>query len=131
MLVVLGFLVAATGAHGYGNNFSCPYGKQGACLDYNDKVCSSFAKCVNQNAVCFDAYTCDHRGFICKSKFDNLAADYERVADNYDDLARNCRSLSDEYDALIEEHERLQRNYRNLSDCVAYANTLQEAQGCD
>jgi len=132
-------------------NFSCPFGKQGACLDYGDKVCSSFGKCVDQNAVCFNSYTCDFRGFVCKStldeiatQYDSLAGEYRSLADDYDSLLQKARSLASdhdalraEYDDLVDEHEALKGRYNDamqarqvLSDCVRDADTLDEAQRC-
>ena len=105
-----------TSALSYGSNFSCSYGKQGACLDYGDKVCSSFAKCVNNNAVCFDSYACNYKGFICKSKFD--------------DLADACEEISDKHDDLVNQYNGLLHKYRNLSDCISSASSLSEAHDC-
>jgi len=96
-------------ASGFGNDFTCPIGKQGACLGYGDKVCSSMAKCVSNDAVCFDSYTCNYKGFTCKSKFDDLAT---------------------EYDSLVDRYNRLLRAQRDLESCVSYASSLEEAQTC-
>ena len=89
--------------------FSCPGFERAVCLDYGDKVCSSFAKCVDQNSVCFDSYTCNFKGFVCKSTLDDLA-------DEYDDLLRKAKSIASDFDS-----------YR---DCVRYASTIDEAQSC-
>ncbi len=93
----------------YGNNFSCNYGKQGACLDYGDKVCSSYSKCVKDDAVCFDSYTCGYQGFVCKSKFQGLA---------------------DEYDELVEKYNSLVRKKNNQNSCLSGASTMDEVQSC-
>jgi hypothetical protein len=110
-------------AMGYGNEFSCSFGKQGACLDYGDKVCSSMAKCVNNDAICFDSYTCNYKGFICKSKFDDLA-------EEYDDLLGKCKNIASEHDELVDQYNSLLRKYKELESCVSYASTLEEAQAC-
>lgn len=107
----------------FGNDFSCPFGKQGACLDYNDKVCSSFAKCVDNNAVCFDSNTCNYKGFICKSQFDDLM-------DDYSGLASKCKSISDEYETLVIKYNNLIRAYESLDNCLSSANSVQDAKAC-
>lgn len=114
----------------YGDTFSCSYGKRAACLDYGDKVCSSFSKCISDNAICFDSYTCNYKGFVCKSKFDDLS-------DEYDDLFRKCKNISVEYDDLVNEYNDLLRKYKNavsgyenLQSCINYASNLNEAKIC-
>ena len=81
-------------------SFSCPYGKTASCLDYGDKVCSSYSKCVSQDAKCFDSYTCGYEGFICKSKYDDVV---------------------DEYNDLLRENQRLQGNPRSEGDAMTKA----------
>jgi hypothetical protein len=98
------------------NEFSCSWGKRGACLDYNDKVCSSRAKCVDQNAVCLDWYTCNYMGFVFKSKLD--------------DLADECQRVAEEHDSLVSTHNTLVLKHRNLQSCVSGARTLRDAQLC-
>jgi hypothetical protein len=92
-LVVAAMLLLLPSAT-YGQSFSCPIGKQAACLDYGDRVCDSlFGKRVDQNAVCFSRYTCDYKGFVCKSEYDDLSSAYDniesmgrRIASSYDDF---------------------------------------------
>lgn len=112
------------------NNFSCPYGTQGACLDYGDKVCSTSAKCVSQDAVCFNSYTCGFDGFICKSKYDDLV-------NEYDSMMNQCRSVAADYDDLVREYSDLRDNLlallgekSQLENCVVAASSLDEAQYC-
>lgn len=114
----------------YGENFSCPFGKQGACLEFGAKVCSSTAKCVSNDAVCFDSYTCGYQGFICKSKFDDLATEY-------DDLRRKCRNIASEHDDLVSDYNELLGRYQEIASdhddlvsCVTYASSLEEARAC-
>ncbi len=118
-------------------NFSCPFGKQGACLDYGDKVCSSLGKCVDQNAVCFDSYTCDFKGFVCKSDFDQLGNEYNSLLRKARSIAEDHNSLLAKYNDLVDEHNALIERYNNalrarqvFSDCVRDADTLDEAQRC-
>jgi hypothetical protein len=92
-------------------------------LDYGDKVCSSNAKCVSDDAVCFDSYTCNYSGFVCKSDFESLTSEY-------DDLARNAQQLATEYDDLANRFNRLRQLSSNVTDCVDYASSLEEAQSC-
>lgn len=115
--LILYMAVVTTTGWAYGNDFSCSYGKQGACLDYNDKVCSSSAKCVSHDAVCFDSYSCDYKGFVCKTKFDDLV-------DNYNDLATRYKQVTQEYNDLV-------RRYKSLDSCISHAGALGEAQACD
>lgn len=92
-------------------------------MEYGDKVCSSTAKCVSDDAVCFDSYTCGYQGFICKSKFDDLAIEH-------DDLLRKCRNIASEHDDLVDKYNGLLRKYKELENCVSYASSLEEAQAC-
>lgn len=120
IIILLPMFFAATVS---ANSFSCPYGKQGACLDYNDKVCSSYSKCVNQNSTCFQPNTCGYGGFICKSEYSNLS-------NEYDDLLRKCKNIASEHDDLVDKYNRLLRNYQDAESCVSYASSLEEAQSC-
>lgn len=112
------------------SNFSCPFGKQGACVDYGDKVCSSRAKCVGNDAICFEPYTCGFGGFVCKSKLDEIVSEY-------DSLARTCRSIANDHEELIREYNEVageldatQRRLYSLSNCVSRATSLDEARWC-
>jgi len=110
-------------AYGYGDTFSCSFGKQGACLDYGDKICSSSAKCVSDDAICFDSYTCDYKGFVCKSKFEDLFDKCKNIAEEHDDLA-------DEYNDLVRKYRNAVSEYEDFQSCVSYASTLEEAKNC-
>ena len=107
----------------YEDSFSCPYGKRAACLDSNDKVCSYSAKCVSNDSICFDSYTCDYNGFTCKSNLDSLASEYDTLVNNYNNL-RN------EYESLQGEFEDSQGDYDELESCGSYASSLYEAKSC-
>lgn len=124
LILVLQFLF------GYGDSFSCPYGTQAACLDYSDKVCSSTAKCVDRSAVCFDSYTCNYKGFICKSKFDNLASTCQDLQDEYNSLVNKYNDLKEDAENLLSKYDDLESNYRSKKNCVAYATNLEEAKLC-
>ena len=117
-------------AQAYETNFSCAIGTRAACLGYGDKVCSSNAKCVSDDAVCFDAYTCGFGGFVCKSKLDD-------VVNQYDDLARTCRSLAYEHDALVSKYNNLlnqvevaQNHVESIRRCISRATSLDSARMC-
>lgn len=84
-VVVAVWLASGSGAIAQ-NAFSCPWGKDGACLDYGDKVCSSSAMCIDSTATCFNSGTCDYDGFICKSDYNDLADKAKAIADNYDGM---------------------------------------------
>lgn len=94
-------------------DFSCPIGTTAACLDYGDSVCSRLAKCVRNDAVCFDSYTCDYKGFICKSKAEERV---EEIANEYDLLVRK-------YNTLVQENNR-------LVECLTYASSIDDVHGC-
>ncbi|MCP5011247.1 MAG: hypothetical protein GY942_14800 [Aestuariibacter sp.] len=110
-----------------GSDFSCSDGKQGACLDYGDKVCSSYSKCVSENATCFQPNTCGYDGFICKSEYTNLSntfeSEYTNLSYEYDGLSRKFKNISEEhdnivseYDDLLEKHNRLLRLYKKVTE---------------
>jgi hypothetical protein len=82
-------------------SFSCSIGSQPACLDYGEKVCSSNGKCVTSDAVCFNSYTCNFEGFVCKSDMDELAEKAKRMAQGYDEL-RQCLSHSSDMSDVAE-----------------------------
>ncbi|MBE8232455.1 MAG: hypothetical protein HAW67_01880 [Endozoicomonadaceae bacterium] len=130
--------------HAYGNEFSCPYGKQGACLDYGDK-------CVGNDTVCFDSYTCGYGGFVCKSQLNDLASEYDdllrkcnniasehdNLVDEYNNLLRKYNNIASEHDDLVDKYNNLLRKYKskaseyeNLESCVSYASTLDEVKNC-
>ncbi|EMS96984.1 hypothetical protein H009_14708 [Agrobacterium tumefaciens str. Cherry 2E-2-2] len=91
-------LVASTLAAGYGSaqSFSCPIGKRAACLDYGDKV-------VDGSAQCFNSYTCDFRGFMCKS--------------DHDTYVKKAKALLEAYDGL--------------KACISRATTVEDAKSCN
>jgi len=118
---VLAAIVVATSAQA--QSFSCGIGKQAACLDYGDKVCSSYAKCVDQNAACFDQYQCDFGGFTCKSYVSDCADNLSDIAGKYDDVVyknNELRELIKELTARIDE----------LEFCLSLADDLEDAQSC-
>ena len=90
LVKICSIFIFSSSLYAYGNSFTCPVGTDAACLDYGDKVCSSFSKCVSDDAVCFDSYTCGYKGFVCKSKYDDLV-------DEYDDLVRKYNTLLQNY----------------------------------
>jgi len=98
-------------------DFSCPDGTEPSCLDSDDKVCPSSAKCVDDGATCFDDYPCDvSDGFFCASQYDNVLNDYKDVVRQYDELAAENLDLR--------ERRLAQKN------CVINARTLEEARMC-
>ena len=120
LLTLFSFLPSNLLAYG---SFSCPMGKQAACLDYGDKVCPSYGKCVDDDAICFSSFTCDYKGFICKSKFDDLA----------DDLAYEYEKLVDKYNETVNKYNKtveVIEEYEDQRTCVEYASTLEEAKNC-
>lgn len=138
ILTLITFAILSAGAFGTrAQSFSCPFGKQPSCLDYGDKVCSSFGKCVDQSAACFDTNQCDYEGFTCKSNVTDLAKKYDTLVDEYNLLLNKSRTLTDEYDdmasknrSLSDENDSLKSNLENFQACVARSGTLKEAQDC-
>jgi len=104
-------------------SFSCSIGTDPACLDYGAKVCKSFAKCVDQNAVCFDTFTCDYKGFICKSKL------YD-VVDLYESLEVKYNILVDDYNKLLHTSQTVEEEYEAFKACLDSAEDLSDAQAC-
>ncbi|PND22310.1 hypothetical protein CN934_05145 [Ensifer sp. MMN_5] len=133
VLLMVSLMSTVAGAQ----SFTCPMGKSPSCLDYSDKVCSSFAKCVADDAVCFDSFTCNYKGFVCKSVL-------EEAVELHDDVVRKYNSLLDERNSIAqrlavatqENNENIERNARLFStlqdaeSCVGKASTLEEAQAC-
>lgn len=117
-------------AHAYGNNFSCPFGTQGSCLNHGDKVCSSFSKCVDNNAICFDNYTCGYGGFVCKSQLDDIVSEYDTLLRKCKKIAEDHDSIVIEYNNLLYPYEKIKSEYEDLESCVYYAYTLEEAKEC-
>lgn len=89
------------------NSFSCPYGRSGACLGYGDRV-------VDQGSVCFSQFTCDFKGFVCKSKLEDVVDEYRKLVgkfndlrDEYNDVADKNRELLDAATELLDKNKRL------------------------
>lgn len=80
-------------------SFSCPWGKEAACLDYGAKVCSQFGKCVDDDAVCFSRSTCDYKGFMCVSDHEEFADKAKQMAAGYDSF-KSCVALARNMDAV-------------------------------
>jgi hypothetical protein len=117
-------------------SFSCSFGEP-ACLDFGAIVCESNAKCVGRSDVCFDSYTCDYKGFICKSKFDDVVAEYDSMLNKHNDLvnkynalANSARSLAIDNDTLKSEIADLSSANERMKQCVLNAVDLDEAVGC-
>lgn len=151
---IIGFvlLVAALAQPAHAQNFSCSFGTRAACLDSGAKVCSSFSKCVDQNASCFDSYQCDYEGFTCKSNVtecvernSDLVDEYNSLLGKHRDLTSEYDELVDEYNGLLEKHRDLASDYDELADlalnierqltefklCVDYADNLDGAKNCN
>ncbi|MDJ0932721.1 hypothetical protein [Breoghania sp.] len=103
--------------------FSCPWGTDGACLDFGDKVCDRTAKCVDEDAVCFSSNTCNFSGFVCKSDLDEAVRKHDDLVDEYNDLLNNYREMSRRADTLRED-------LIEVGDCLATAQTLDDFREC-
>jgi hypothetical protein len=111
-------------------NFSCRIGTRAACLDYGDKVCSSSAKCVDQNAACFDSYQCDYEGFTCKSNVTECFEKHDDLVQKYNTLLGKQRDLVSEYNDLLDTTQEIEGKLTNFKDCLNYADDLDEAKQC-
>jgi len=134
--VVVVFTAALISTRVHSANFSCSFGR-GACLDYGDTVWSTGGKCVQSTAVCFQSYTCDFKGFACKSDVDKLSAAYDDLvfkaqlmSTDFNKLADENRDLLSKFNDLISDLEALSNKYRRARDCVANATSLDDARAC-
>ncbi|WP_176082490.1 hypothetical protein [Martelella sp. HB161492] len=97
-------------------DFSCPSNTSGFCAATGSRVCGPDTKCVDTDAQCFAADTCDIRGFVCRS-------DMVEVIDAYN-------ALQDDHDALTARYNLLARKDNDLRDCVSRAGSALEAKAC-
>lgn len=104
-------------------SFSCPFGTDGACLSFGDKVCPGSGKCVDQNASCFDSFACDYNGFACKS-------DVDEIRTKYNDLVTRYNSSLDEIDQLTGQVVTLRSTLTDMQTCLSAARSLEQAQAC-
>jgi hypothetical protein len=121
---------------GRAESFSCSFG-QPACLDYGAVVCKSMAKCVSNDAVCFDSYTCGYGGFVCKTKLDDLVDEYDNLfkkakAMEFDFVSAqgDLESVRRELASVQAELEDETRELASLKQCVKDAVALEDAQNC-
>ena len=88
-------------------NFSCNFGTTGACLGYNDKI-------VEKGSACFNQFTCDFKGFVCKSKFDDIVDEYDGLVRKHNDLLRRNRELADAAKEILDKNASLTTEYNGL-----------------
>ena len=91
-------------SNAYAQSFSCSYG-QPACLDYGAKVCSSFAKCVSEDAR-----------ESCHVLLENVAG----VT-----VTGNTMCFGNDDDGSGPVSPRAGMVLRNLTNCVITGNTMQ------
>ena len=97
--------------------FSCPDGADLACLDKGDTVCPASAKCVDDEAVCFDKHPCSSgTGLICESEYDEVLNNYTKTVK--------------QYDQLLVENVGLREQRLEWKNCVINASTLADAERC-
>lgn len=97
--------------------FLCPDGTDAACLDAGDTVCPDLARCIDDQATCFDEYPCDpDEGFVCASEYDDMLNKLQQVAAQHDELASENVALRE---------KRLEQK-----NCVINAATLKDAIRC-
>ena len=124
MRIILGFVALLSAATPtFAQSFSCGFGKEPACLDYGDKVCSTFGKCVKDDAVCFDSYQCNYEGFTCKSNVTNCVEKNEELIDDYNNLLN-------EYDELLGKAKDVATSYDDLKSCLLSASDMRDVERC-
>ena len=107
----------APSGSGERGGFLCPEGTDAACLDAGDKVCPVSARCVDDQATCFDAYPCGlSEGFVCASEYDDMLEKFRQVARQHDELAT--------------ENVALRQQGLEQRNCVINAHTLKDAIRC-
>lgn len=94
LLVIV--LIATSAVPVLAQSFSCPIGSKPACLSYGDKV-------VDSDAKCFNGYTCDFNGFMCKS----------------------------DHDEYVKKAVQLLNAYEGLRDCIVRSSTVEDAKACN
>ena len=114
LILLFVLLLVTTSVQG---EFICLDGTSPAFLDDSDTVCPDSAKCVPDEAVCFDESSCESdRGFVCGSEYDNFLDDYKKVVVQFNQLTSENVDLRE---ARLE-----QRN------CVINAHSLKDAIRC-
>jgi hypothetical protein len=119
-LVFLAFL-QAEGATG--QSFSCPIGREPACLDYGDRV-------VDQSAACFDTYQCNYEGFTCKSHLTDCASNYDSLQNEYNALVDKHNELIRDFNSIRDASLKMDETLRDMQDCVYQARTAEDARAC-
>jgi hypothetical protein len=114
----------------FAQSFSCSYGKQPACLDYSDKVCSSYSKCVSQDAACFESYQCNYEGFTCKSNVRECVEEHDALVRKYNTLLNEHDTLIFDYNALLAKATKAVRSHDDLKDCLTYASDMDAVRIC-
>jgi hypothetical protein len=125
---VVAFAAAMAGGV-HAQSFSCSFGEP-ACLDYGAVVCKSSAICVCKDAICFDSYTCDYNGFVCKSQFNEAVAEIDEKIRRHNLLVAEYNELNERHARVTAELESLRNDKRSADSCVESASTLEEAQFC-
>ncbi len=88
------------------------------------------AKCVTRDAVCFDSYTCDYNGFICKSEFNEAVAEIDEKVRRYNTLVNQFNDLNSTFEILKTEYDEAKRRAIALTYCVDQASTVEDAKRC-
>ncbi len=100
----------------YGDTVYCEGNKQMMCLGFEQKI-------VDNNAVCFEPFTCSQEGFVCKSELNDLADEHEALLAKHNDLVNTYNELLTEYNGNVTSFEDSQR-------CLIASATLEEAKDC-
>ena len=98
-------------------DFSCPIGTEAACMEQDDKICPSSARCVATASVCFEEYACDaDDGYVCASR--------------YDEATEENTELVGKYNEMTSKHNDLLNKTSGKERCVIMSETLEEAKRC-
>lgn len=78
---------------------------------------------MGKGAICFDEFTCDFQGFVCKSDMIDLGNRFDGLASRYNDLLDKSKELADNLDETVGMLDQ-------TNACVDSARTLDEAKSC-
>lgn len=103
--------------------FSCPAGRQPACVGYGDQI-------VDQSAACFAKSQCSSEGFVCKSNLTTCAADYDELEGGYNALVDKHNALISDYNTLVDSVAMRDAMLSDVGRCIDLATTLDEVRRC-
>ncbi len=122
-LAALAFALLGLSPAANAQSFSCPIGREPACLDYGDRV-------VDSSAACFDTYQCNYEGFTCKSHLTDCASNYDSLQNEYNALVDKHNELIRDFNSIRDASLKMDETLRDMQDCVYQARTAEDARAC-